>query len=288
MNNSPDYRKAFGTIRTTDSEFKEVQKLVYNNLGINLTEKKRSLVESRLQRTIKSLGLSSFRQYLNYIKNDTTGQAFGELSNRISTNHTFFFREEEHFKHLTSTVLPKISESFKGVGAKQIRMWCAGCSFGDEPYSFAISMMEFFGSDYASWDIGLLATDISLAALEGAQEGIYPEERLKLVPSILKRKYFIKQPDGYWRISNFLRAAITLRMLNFMNRDFPFKKKFHIISCRNVMIYFDQPTRDELIKKFYKYTEPGGYLYIGHSETISRDNSLYQYIQPAIYQKVAD
>ncbi len=284
MKNFPN--KIFsGSISITDAEFEEVRSLVYTHFGINLTRKKRSLVEGRLQKVVKSLGMTSFREYIDYIKNDVTGDALAELSNRISTNHTFFFREAGHFDFFTNTILPDLKHRHVENIAPRFRMWCAGCSFGDEPYSFAMSLMEFFGDAYDKWEIEMVATDISLAALDCAKAGVYPEDRLKLVPPLWKQKYFTKLQNGSWQVDGGLRRQITFDRINFINRCYPLTGSFHIISCRNVMIYFDQPTRDALIKKFYDYTAPGGYLFIGHSETLQRDNPYFQYVRPAIYQK---
>ncbi|MDY6905006.1 MAG: protein-glutamate O-methyltransferase CheR [Thermodesulfobacteriota bacterium] len=285
MGNSNFVKNNFGTIFINDAEFKAIRDLVYDNFGINLSAKKRSLVEGRLQRVIKAKGFASFSEYLNYVKSDATGQALGELSNRISTNHTFFFREQAHFDFFVKQALPEMVDRLKKERSKEFRMWCAGCSYGDEPYSFLIEMMEYFGVDYRNWDAGLLATDISMAALAGAKAGIYPEDRLKLVSPDRKRKYFKKVDENAWKVSDALSREIVFRRFNFMNKVFPFKKQFHIISCRNVMIYFDQKTRTELVEKFYNATVPGGYLFIGHSETLQRNNSLYEYVQPAIYRK---
>lgn len=271
--------------RITDGEFNAIRTLVYDNFGINLTDQKRSLVVGRLQKILRLKGFSSFDQYFQYVKSDTSGAAMGELINRISTNHTYFFREQDHFDFFQQTFLPDITNKLKMQRSKDIRIWCAGCSFGDEPYTFMISMMEYFGSDYKNWDAGLLATDISTVALSAAKSGIYPEERLKLVPPLMKQKYFQKHPDGTWQVNEQLKKEITFRRLNLMNKTFPFSKSFHLITCRNVMIYFDQPTRNALVRRFYDNTAPGGYLFIGHSETLRNDQCPYEYVRPAIYRK---
>ncbi len=275
-------RKMFDTISITGTEFEEIRTLVYNHFGINLTEKKRALVEGRLQKVIKSLGMKSFRQYIDYLKKDLTGKALAELSNRISTNHTFFFREAGHFDFFSHKILPEFQQQAL---IRPFRMWCAGCSFGDEPYSFAIALMEFFGSSHEKMGNELLATDISLDALESAETGIYPEDRLKLVPPWLKQKYFARLPDGSWQVCDRLRRQVHFERMNFISSSYPISGTFHIISCRNVMIYFDQRTREILVKRFYDYTKPGGYLFIGHSETLPRDNPYFSYVQPAIYKK---
>lgn len=276
-----------GMVRLTDKEFNDIRKIVYDNFGINLTDQKRSLVVGRLLKLLKSYGLNSFQEYFDYIKSDTSGRAMGELINRISTNHTFFFREKEHFDFFKNIALPEIESRQKKGFKNDLRIWCAGCSYGDEPYTYIIVMLEYFKAKYSLWDAGLLATDISEPALSAAQKGIYSNERIRLVPPELKHKYFQKIQEDEWAVSDRLKSEITFRRLNLMNPSFPFKKQFDIISCRNVMIYFDQPTRDALVKKFYEHTTPGGYLFIGHSETLRSDSCPYEYIKPAIYRKGA-
>jgi len=275
----------FSGIAISDAEFSAIRQLVYDNFGINLTDQKKSLVVGRLQKFMRTKRFASFDQYLNYVKTDTTGQALGELVNRISTNHTFFFREQDHFDFLRKTVLPETMARLTRGNSRDIRFWCAGCSFGDEPYTFIITMMEHFGIDYRNWNAGLLATDISTAALAGAKAAVYTDDRLKLVPPQLKQKYFIHQPDGSFRVKDTVKSEVTFRRFNLMNQNFPFKKPFHLISCRNVMIYFDEPTRKALVERFYHHLVPGGYLFIGHSETLRKDDSPFDYVKPAIYRK---
>ncbi len=277
----------FGIAQISEDEFIAIRKLVYDNFGINLTEQKRSLVVGRLQKFLRQKKFSTFEQYFNYVQKDTSGQALGELINRISTNHTFFFREQDHFDFFRKTILPETTDRLKKERSNDLRIWCAGCSFGDEPYTFIITMMEHFGMDYKNWNAGLLATDISAAALSAAKAGIYPEERLKMVPPLLKQKYFRDLADGTFQVADALKKELTFRRLNLMNPHLPFRKPFHLISCRNVMIYFDQPTRNALVRRFFDITIPGGYLFIGHSETLRNEDCPYAYVRPAIYRKGA-
>jgi chemotaxis protein methyltransferase CheR len=209
----------------------------------------------------------------------------GELINRISTNHTFFFREKSHFDFFSRVTLPQAVERLKKRNTKDLRIWCAGCATGEEAYTLVMLLLEFFGTQYGAWDAGLLATDISTAALGTAQAGVYPAERTTLIPGDFKRKYFKKNPAGDWAVEDRLKKEIVYRRFNLMNEQFPFKKPFSAIFCRNVMIYFDQPTRDALVRRFYNHTEPGGYLFIGHAESLRRDSCPYEYVEPAIYRK---
>lgn len=274
-----------GLMEITDGEFEAIRKLVYSHSGINLTGQKKSLVVGRLQKIVRGLGFVTFQQYLDHLNQDASRRAIGDLINRISTNHTFFFREKDHFDFMVDTALPGIVDRLSAQNSLDLRVWCAGCSTGEEAYGLIMQLMEYFGPKYANWDAGLLATDISQDALRTAMEGVYPEDRVATIPPALRYKYFQKRPDGRWRVDPKVRSEITFRRFNLMNKQYPFKKPFHIIFCRNVMIYFDQSTREQLVRRFYDCTAEGGYLFIGHSESLRRDSCPYRYVQPAVYQK---
>jgi chemotaxis protein methyltransferase CheR len=269
----------------TDKQFKRISDLIYNRAGIHLTGGKKNLVVVRLTKVIKSLNFNSFDEYIDYVEKDNTNQALLILINKISTNHTYFWREKGHFEYYAQVLLPEIVKKKKASGDNDIRIWCAGCSFGDEAYTLMMLMMEYFGYDYSNWSAGLLATDISTDALTKAVRGEYPQERLRDLPPDLLRKYFKKTPEGTYKVSENLKKEIVFRRFNLMSDVFPFKKPFDVIFCRNVMIYFDKPTRDNLVRKFSQHTVPGGHLFIGHSESIGRDCSFYEYVKPALYRK---
>jgi chemotaxis protein methyltransferase CheR len=267
----------------TDKEFDRIRAMVYDRFGINLTDQKRSLVVGRLQKVLKQKGFISFTQFIDYCEKDTTGHAMDTLVNRISTNHTFFFREKEHFTYLTETALPNVTASLGG--ERDLRVWCAACSSGEEAYALEMLIMEYLGMEYSRWDAGILATDISARVLDIAREGIYPSERVQEVPPAMKNKYFSKVDKENYQVKDRVRQEVTFRRFNLMNKQFPFRKPFHIIFCRNVMIYFDMQTRDALAQRFYDCMVPGGYLFIGHSETLRRDRCPFQYVQPAVYRR---
>jgi len=270
----------------SDDEFNAMRKLIYERFGINLTDQKRSLLVGRLQKLVRGNGFNSFQAYYQHLLNDSSERALSELVDRVSTNHTYFNRENDHFDYFRNTALPAVVERLKKENRLDLRIWCAGCSSGEEAYMLLMLIREVLGSDYRRWDAGILATDISDRVLAVARQGLYPEEKLSNMPAELKRKYFRQQPDGRWQVDEGLRREATFRRFNLMNNTFPFKKPFQIIFCRNVMIYFDQPTRDTLVKKFHRLTEPDGYLFIGHSETLGRSQTLYRYLLPAAYQKM--
>ena len=268
-----------------EAEFQAIRRLVYDNFGINLTEQKRSLVVGRLQKVLRQRQIPDFQSYLEWLRADESGDGLEELANRISTNHTFFWRENSHFNYFAETVLPDVAARHRADGCN-VRFWCAGCSTGEEPYTLVMLMKEAFGGDYAGLKPLLLATDISATALRTAMAGVYSDDRLKQMPDALQRKYFCRGPQaGTWQVVDAIRNEVVFRRHNLMNTTFPFKKPFDGVFCRNVMIYFDRPTRDGLVERFHRHTVSGGYLFIGHSETLGRDGRLYDYLLPAAYRR---
>lgn len=272
-----------GNIQLTRDEFQLLSTLLHQRFGIKLTEQKRTLLIERLQKTLRQRGFQSFRQYYEYVVSEASGAALLELVDRVSTNHTFFFREPEHFTFLEEVVLPKLAKR-TGAQAKQLRIWSAGCSSGEEPYTIAMVVAVALQLEWQAWDIGILATDISISVLQAAQSGIYSSSQLDSVPAKYRRLWQKVGSDMYQLRDN-IRQCLLFRRLNLMNDSFPFQGKFDVIFCRNVMIYFDAATRSELVGKYAQVTQPEGYLMIGHSESINRNNGYYQYIQPAIYQR---
>lgn len=269
----------------SDQEFNSLRQLIYDRFGINLTEEKRSLLVGRLQKLIRDKQLGTFHNYYDYLKTDNSGKAVSDLINLVSTNYTYFNREKDHFDYFQKTALPAICEKLKKQNRKDIRVWCAGCSTGEEPYTLLMLMHEYLGAQYGSWDAGILATDISEQVLSKAQLGIYSADKVSSLPETLQRKYFNKLPNGQMQVCDKIRNEVTFRRFNLMNKTFPFKKPFQIIFCRNVMIYFDQQTRNALVQRFNASMEPEGYFFIGHSETLGRDSEFFKYLMPAAYQK---
>lgn len=266
----------------SDKEFNKLAQYVKSNYGINLSEKKKILVVGRLQNILLQKNFNTFEEYFNYVISDKTGEAVTTLVNKLTTNHTFFLREAEHFEFFGSTVLPFWANVLKT--SRDMRIWSAGCSSGEEAYTLAMIISDFLGTEKRLWDTKILATDISMNVLESAKAGIYLNENIEVIPSEWKRKYFRKIDNEKSIVNDNIMSEVIFRVFNLMS-TFAFKKKFHVIFCRNVMIYFDNQTKNELINKFYEYTEPGGYLFIGHSETIRRDETKYKYIMPAVYRK---
>lgn len=272
-------------IEITDREYRLLADLVYDKIGINLTDQKRNLLMGRLQKILRQKQFKSFNEYYEYIISDKSGVALSDLANYISTNHTFFYREKDHFEFFLKIALPELTARLRNRNSHDLRVWSAGCSSGEEPYTLIMIMMEYFGAEYDRWDAGILATDISEKALGIAKNAIYGEERIKYLPPLYIKKYFKKLPDGQYQVIDKVRNEVVYRRFNLMNEQFPFKNKFDAIFCRNVMIYFDNPTRKTLVDKFYNLTTNGGYFFIGHSETLKRDDFQYKYIMPALYKK---
>jgi chemotaxis protein methyltransferase CheR len=274
-------------VHISEEEFAKIRSLVYNKIGINLTEQKKTLLMGRLQKILRLKNFENFSEYYDSLIADKSGKEISELANHISTNHTFFWRENDHFEYFLNVALPEIKSRLLNSRTNDIRIWSAGCSSGEEPYMLVMLMMEYFQNDYSKLNAGLLATDISEKALGTALRGVYAHERIKETPKVLVKKYFTKTEDDKYAVIDKVKKEVTYRRFNLMNKVFPFRKKFDIIFCRNVMIYFDDPTRETLVQKFSDLLVPGGYLFIGHSETINKQKiKTLKFVSPALYQKV--
>lgn len=268
-------------MKISDQEFNQLASYIKSHYGIHLKSGKKTLVCGRLNQLLTQKGFQNFTEYYDFLEKEGDAQDALELVNRISTNHTFFMRESAHFEFLKSNVLPWVKEVVKD---KDLRIWCAASSSGEEPYTLAMILDDFFKSDQ-TWEKTVLATDISTNALEKAKRGIYSKEALKDMPSTWQKKYFKSTEGSLVYISDPIKKAVLYRRFNLMEPQFPFKKKFHVIFCRNVMIYFDQETKRHLVKKLYDSLHEGGYLFIGMSESLQGLNSSFEYVKPAVYRK---
>lgn len=262
--------------------FNRLREIVYEKSGINLTENKKALVTARLNKRLRALGLNSHREYLEYLLNDSTGNELIHMIDVISTNVTRFFRESNHFDFLK-----RVFVSWVEMGQRRFGMWSAGCSSGEEPYSMAMVLLEAL-PPYANVDLKILATDISTQMLEKASEGIYDEKRVMEIPRMLLNKYFIKErSDGEvrYRVSDRLKKVIVFRRLNLAKPPFPMRGPLDVIFCRNVMIYFDKHVRENLLREFYRLLRNDGYLFLGHSESITGIKTGFRPVRPSIYTK---
>lgn len=281
-----DLSDSFDFCSITDDEFNFLSKFIHQRLGIYLSPAKRTLLNTRLQSVLKQMKFTSFSEYIDYVTKDPSGEALSELASKISTNFSYFYREEKHFEFFKSIAIPSFTSEPSTKQSKKLRIWSAGCATGEEPYMLVMLLNEAIGLEYPSWDAGVLATDISEKALKSAVNGIYSQDRLDKLPGNYKHKYLKKLEGDQFQVSDRIRNDVTFRRYNLLNTSPPFKSKFHIIFCRNVMIYFDQPTKKQLINTFINLLVPNGYLFIGHSESIHQDFKQLKSIKPAIYQKI--
>lgn len=264
----------------TDNDFLRLVSYVQKNYGIDLS-KKRQLITSRLSNTIVAAGFASFSAYIDHIIKTSDKSAVDMMLNKLTTNYTYFLRESSHFDFLKNTILPRLVQQKIN---KVLSIWSAGCSSGEEPYTISMVLKDYFGAQAAAWDTRVLATDISQRVLSHAQNATYDPSALENVPNKWKTEYFRKTPDGQYMVAPQIKSNVIFRTFNLMS-PIQFKIKFDVIFCRNVMIYFDQATKDALVERFYHATNPGGYLLIGHSESLNKDKLAYKYIMPATYQK---
>lgn len=275
-------------IEINDNEFGLFQRLIYNESGINLTSAKKELLKSRLIKRLRERSLTTFQEYYKYVtEEDTTGEEMVSMLDCISTNLTEFFREAAHFDFLSEKVLPALLENKSKKREKKIRIWCAGCSTGEEPYSISMILAGCI-ERMCDYDIKILATDLSTRVLKKAMQGIYAKDRLRGIPHQMLNSYFEKGAHNFkehYQIKDFLRNMIVFRRLNLTDEVFPFKGHFDFIFCRNVMIYFNKETQSGLVSKFYKHLAPEGYLFIGHSESLAGTETRFRYVRPTVYQK---
>ncbi len=268
----------------TDREFVLIRDYIKKNFGISLGDEKKSLIYSRLRNILLANNLEDFTQYYEFLVNDKSGEAVVQFIDKVTTNHTFFMRETDHFDFFRDKVLPDIYERYNST--HDLRLWCAGCSSGEESYTLQMIIQDFFNTKQPKWDTQILATDISTNVLNKAINGIYPTESIATLPPKWQNDYFDKSDSTNSVVKDSIKKQIIYRKFNLMQEHFSFKKKFQVIFCRNVMIYFDDETRTKLINKFYDITESNGYLFIGHSESISRATTQYKYVMPAVYKRL--
>lgn len=268
-----------GKTELTLSEFEQIRKIVYDYCGINLHEGKQALVRGRLMKRLRKLQLSNFTDYLRYLDNDDSREEFSQFIDILTTNKTSFFRENSHFDFIEKEIIPEI-------GNRSLKWWSAGCSSGEEPITMAMILKEGMKAK-SHPPVKILATDLSREVVEFAKIGVYPKNKLKGIPNYLLKKYFKPSPDqkDHFIVDEKVKNLIRYGRLNLLNR-WPMKGPFHIIMCRNVMIYFDKETQRRLVERFYHLLEPGGYLFIGHSESVTNKEIGLRTVLPAAYQKV--
>lgn len=276
-----------GPVDLSDREFQLFRALIFEKSGINLNEGKKELVRTRLGSKLRRGGYGSFRDYYNYVVEDRTGEELVSLLDAISTNLTSFFREINHFHYLKNIIIPEITERKKNDSVKELRAWSAGCSSGEEPYSIAFTLADIL-QNAKGWNVKLLATDISTKVLTRAARGLYTEDQVKTVPKEMALRFLDKTDEDGERLYGVrpeIKGMIQFKRFNLMTPSFPFRRGFDFIFCRNVMIYFDKSTQQTLINKFFGALSEGGYLLIGHSESLTGVQHRFRYMQPTIYKK---
>ncbi len=265
-------------VQLTDAEFNKLVSYVLGNYGIDLSKKK-VLIEGRLNSVLMKYGFTSFTQYIDLVMNDKSGAELQQMLNRLTTNLTYFLREKDHFDFLTKVALPEFDKASRG---GPLRVWSAGCSSGEEPYTLAMTLLDYYKGQNNKFVI--LASDISQNVLGQGTRAVYAEEALKDVPQEWKTKYFDRMGDGDFKVKDNVRKLVSFKTFNLMD-PFNFKAPFEIIFCRNVMIYFEKQRKEELIKKFYRWIAPRGYFFTSHSENIGSNEVGFCTVRPSVFKK---
>jgi chemotaxis protein methyltransferase CheR len=263
-------------------EFDQIRRLAYDQFGLELRPGKESLVSARLSKILRTMNFKSFQQYYDFLLADKSGEALTAMIDALTTNHTSFFREQAHFDFLKNTILPSLKNR------PSFSVWSAACSTGEEPYSIAVCFMQNTPTHEAV-KLRILATDISTRVLRTAEAGEYPAERFPATVMHQLRPYLTrseKKSENSFVVKKEVRNLVEFRRQNLM-QSFSHLGSFPLIFCRNVMIYFDSATQQELVRRLADALEPGGYLFIGHAESLNRIQHSLEYVQPAIYRKRA-
>ena len=269
---------AFSPMTISDADFRRMVDFIKSSYGIDLSQKKQ-LITGRLSPAIRKLGYKSFSDFVNHLLEKRDESEVTLVINKLTTNYTFFMREQEHLDYFYKNIIPDLVRRHQR--DKVLSIWSAGCSSGEEPYNISMLLFDYLGTQAKDWDTRILATDISAQALSKAQKGAY--DLPDTIPPDWKKKYFTANKDGSYTVAPAVRNNVIFRPFNLME-PIAFRRKFDLIFCRNVMIYFDQPTKDALVRRFYDATVPGGYLLISYSENLS-PNAPYRRLATATFQK---
>lgn len=266
----------------TNEEFYRIRDFLKGKYGIDMGNKK-TIMEGRLENYLRQNGFKSYWQFMDLMEQDISGKLEKKLVDLLTTNHTYFMRETEHFDYLKNEILPYLKK--KEEKSKDLHIWCAASSSGEEPYTLAMVLIDFFGFEKANWDTQILATDVSTGILEQAVKGIYSEEQIEPLPVHWKRRFFRQLPgEGGYQVTEELKKEVLFRQFNLLDK-FPFRKKMHVVFLRNVLIYFDDKTKKSILQKIYDCLEPGGYLFLGRTETLNREDFPFELVAPAVFRK---
>ncbi len=271
----------------SDKTFARFSSFIYDQVGIKLPPAKKTMLEARLNKRLKAHGLSTFEEYADYVfsHEGMTGELI-DLIDVVTTNKTDFFREPAHFDYLVNKAIPALTDTHGAGFRNPFKIWSAGCSTGEEPYTMSMVLSEVAAAQ-PGFRSSILATDISTAVLSKAHHGVYGEDRVETVPPVMKKKYLLRSRDrnsGLVRIVPELRSMIRFKRLNFME-EFDLREQMDVIFCRNVIIYFDKPTQEKLLNKFTRQLVKGGYLFLGHSESLNGLDVPLTSVASTVYRK---
>lgn len=264
------------------STFNKIRQVVYDQSGISLGDNKQALVRARVSKRMRHLNIATYDDYIEYVLDETTGVELEYMLDAISTNTTHFYREDSHFE-----LMRRILKDWMKDGLRRLRIWCAASSTGEEPYTLAIEALESIGQNKV--DTKILATDIAPSVLKIAIAGVYSAEKVATIPDHLKNQFFdkIKSNDELlFKAKPILKKMLLFRQMNLSVTPYPIKNQIDMIFCRNVMIYFDQDLRAKLVEEFKRLIRPGGYLFVGHAESITAFSKGFKCIKPSVYLRV--
>ena len=271
----------------TSGDFNKLSAFILKNYGIKLPPSKKTMLECRLQKRLKTLKISSFKDYCDFVfSTEGQKQELIHMIDVVTTNKTDFFREAVHFDYLLNHILPSVSKNH--LTGKPFKVWSAGCSTGEEPYTLAMVINDFAEKN-TGFGFSIFATDLSSRVLNAAATAIYTEDKIAPIPMVFKRKYLLKSKDAQSKTVRMvpeIRSKISFERLNFIDGDFSQIQTFNAIFCRNVLIYFDRETQEKVIKKLCSKLEPGGFLFLGHSESIASMNLPLTQVQPTTFRKI--
>jgi chemotaxis protein methyltransferase CheR len=267
-------------MKITDGEFTRLVDYMYRKFGINLRQK-RVLIEGRLHLMLTQRGFTSYGAYLDTVMQDKTGQEDSILVSRLTTNFTYFLREEGHYDYMVKNILPAWSQKAAG----EVKIWSAASSSGEEPYSIAMVVSNYFGYNKPPVPISIQASDISENVLKQARAGIYSQDKIAKLPHGWATRFFKKLPEDKYQVNDAIRKLVAYKYFNLISTTGWQRSAFDLIFCRNVMIYFDQPTKQTITERLYDSLKPGGHLFVGMSETLVNLNTQFEYVKPSIYYK---
>lgn len=285
----PDAKDSLSSVKMKDKTFTCFQDFIETDLGIKMPESKRAMLQSRLQKRLRACGIDNYEKYCDYVFSpEGLRKELHQMINVVTTNKTDFFREPHHFDFLVQTALPYLIENHHWGVRKKVTAWSAACSTGEEPYTLAMVLSEFQNHN-TGFHFSILATDISTRVLETAANGIYEHSRAEPIPMLLRKKYLLKsknQKENIVRVIGELRGLIQFQRLNLMDDSYDIHERMDIIFCRNVIIYFDRPTQEQVLNRLCRHLIPGGFMFMGHSETLGGLRVPLTPVAPTIYQKV--